>query len=420
MARQALIQGYDPLDAAIAGVNVNELDPNDMTRRLRRHPERGGRRPARRLRHGRPDDAGRRRRRARGRQDARRRSRGSSWSGPTASSSSARGRGSSRPRTASRRGPPDGEDAEDLALLERAPLGHRRLDRGRRAKPRTRTSRSSSRSTATRTSARRGRSTCPSAAPKGDLAGVTTTSGLFFKIPGRVGDSAVVGAGVYSENGVGSCGSTGRGEANLVTCGSHTVVEFLRQGKSPEEACLLALKRIDEKTHIVPRHRDDEGPPEVQRQLLLRRRQGPHRRRRHLERRASTSSATTTASGRWSRRTVQEGRIASPNRRSFSLGIFGPAILFYQRRTRPVSTWTNCVRCSSRRRPLEVQRGVAEDGERHAREPHVGRHALEVQAVPRDGAGALAEHLVRARRAVARDDLVDRRRAEAPRPPPAP
>jgi N4-(beta-N-acetylglucosaminyl)-L-asparaginase len=95
----------------------------------------------------------------------------------------------------------------------------------------------------------------------GDLAGVTTTCGLFFKMPGRVGDSAVVGAGVYSENGAGSCGSTGRGEANLVTCGSHTVVEFLRQGKSPEEACLLALKRIDEKTHRVPRHRDAKGRP---------------------------------------------------------------------------------------------------------------------------------------------------------------
>jgi len=96
---------------------------------------------------------------------------------------------------------------------------------------------------------------------KGDFAGVTTTSGLFFKIPGRLGDSPVVGAGIYTENGVGSCGSTGRGEANLVTCGSHTVVEFMRQGKSPEEACLLALKRIDEKTHKVPRHRDEKGRP---------------------------------------------------------------------------------------------------------------------------------------------------------------
>jgi len=96
---------------------------------------------------------------------------------------------------------------------------------------------------------------------RGELVGVTTTSGLFFKIPGRLGDSPVVGAGIYTEGGVGSCGSTGRGEANLVTCGSHTVVEGLRQGKSPEEACLQALKRISEKTHLVPRHRDAAGRP---------------------------------------------------------------------------------------------------------------------------------------------------------------
>ncbi len=96
---------------------------------------------------------------------------------------------------------------------------------------------------------------------KGDLVGVTSTSGLFFKIPGRVGDSPVVGAGLYSENGVGSAGSTGRGEANLLTCGSHTVVEYLRDGLAPEEACLRALKRIAEKTHHVSRHRDEKGRP---------------------------------------------------------------------------------------------------------------------------------------------------------------
>ena len=96
---------------------------------------------------------------------------------------------------------------------------------------------------------------------KAELVGVTTTSGLFFKLPGRLGDSPVVGSGIFSEGGVGSAGSTGRGEANLLTCGSHTVVEHLRQGKSPEEACLLALRRIAEKTHLVPRHRDAKGRP---------------------------------------------------------------------------------------------------------------------------------------------------------------
>ena len=96
---------------------------------------------------------------------------------------------------------------------------------------------------------------------KGELVGVTTTSGLFFKLPGRLGDSPVVGAGLYAEGGVGAAGSTGRGEASLLTCGSHTVVEYLRQGKPPEEACLLALGRIAEKTHLVPRHRDAKGRP---------------------------------------------------------------------------------------------------------------------------------------------------------------
>ena len=120
---------------------------------------------------------------------------------------------------------------------------------------------------------------------KGDLAGVTTTSGLFFKMPGRVGDSAVVGAGVYSENGVGSCGSTGRGEANLVTCGSHTVVEFMRQGKSAGGGLPprpQAHRREDPPRSPPPRR---EGPPDVQRQLLCGRREGQDRRRRDLERR---------------------------------------------------------------------------------------------------------------------------------------
>ncbi len=73
--------------------------------------------------------------------------------------------------------------------------------------------------------------------------------------------AALAGAGIYSEGGLGSAGSTGRGEANLLTCGSHTIMEHLRQGKSPEEACLLALRRIAEKTHLVPRHRDAKGRP---------------------------------------------------------------------------------------------------------------------------------------------------------------
>ncbi len=81
----------------------------------------------------------------------------------------------------------------------------------------------------------------------GNLSCVTTTSGLAFKIAGRVGDSPIIGAGLYCDNEVGSAGSTGRGEANLLNCSSVMVVEWMRQGKSPEEACLLACKRINER-----------------------------------------------------------------------------------------------------------------------------------------------------------------------------
>ena len=85
---------------------------------------------------------------------------------------------------------------------------------------------------------------CDAITANGDLVGTTTTCGLFFKIPGRLGDSPVIGAGLYVDGEVGACGSTGWGEGNLRSCGSHTVIEFLRQGKSPEEAALRTLERI--------------------------------------------------------------------------------------------------------------------------------------------------------------------------------
>lgn len=94
----------------------------------------------------------------------------------------------------------------------------------------------------------------------GDLSGVTTTSGLAWKIPGRVGDSPIVGAGLYVDNDVGACGSTGRGEAVIKTCGSHTVVEQMRQGLSPTDACLEALRRIVAYT-VEDRLLDEEGRP---------------------------------------------------------------------------------------------------------------------------------------------------------------
>ena len=79
---------------------------------------------------------------------------------------------------------------------------------------------------------------------RGDMAGCTSTSGLFFKMPGRVGDSPIIGAGCFTDNEVGSAGSTGRGEANILVSGGHLTVEFMRQGKHPREACLATLQRI--------------------------------------------------------------------------------------------------------------------------------------------------------------------------------
>jgi N4-(beta-N-acetylglucosaminyl)-L-asparaginase len=90
--------------------------------------------------------------------------------------------------------------------------------------------------------------TCCSLNTKGELSGVTTTSGLAFKLPGRVGDSPVIGAGLYVENEVGACGSTGFGEAVILSSGSRIVVENMRHGLKPEQAILDVLERICQRT----------------------------------------------------------------------------------------------------------------------------------------------------------------------------
>ena len=81
---------------------------------------------------------------------------------------------------------------------------------------------------------------------KGDVAGITTTSGLFAKIPGRVGDSPIIGAGLYVDNEVGAAGATGRGEEVIRTCGSFLLMEKMRAGMSPQKACEFVLERIIE------------------------------------------------------------------------------------------------------------------------------------------------------------------------------
>jgi N4-(beta-N-acetylglucosaminyl)-L-asparaginase len=101
--------------------------------------------------------------------------------------------------------------------------------------------------------------TCLALTKSGDLAGCTSTSGLSYKIPGRVGDSPIIGAGLYVDNDVGACGSTGRGEENLQNCSCFMIVELMRQGRTPDEACLAMLKRVASKTE--PRLRDRQGHP---------------------------------------------------------------------------------------------------------------------------------------------------------------
>ncbi|MBK8247995.1 MAG: N(4)-(beta-N-acetylglucosaminyl)-L-asparaginase [Gemmatimonadetes bacterium] len=78
----------------------------------------------------------------------------------------------------------------------------------------------------------------------GDLSSVTTTSGMSWKVPGRVGDSPIIGAGQYCDNTVGAAGSTGRGEANIKVCGAFLAVEQMRLGKSPEQALLHVVERV--------------------------------------------------------------------------------------------------------------------------------------------------------------------------------
>ncbi len=101
----------------------------------------------------------------------------------------------------------------------------------------------------------------------GDMACVTSTSGLAFKLPGRVGDSPIVGAGLYVDNQVGTCGSTGRGEANLQNLCSFLAVELMRQGHPPREAALEVLRRVHRKT--PQRLRDPQGRPKFQLKFYL-------------------------------------------------------------------------------------------------------------------------------------------------------
>jgi N4-(beta-N-acetylglucosaminyl)-L-asparaginase len=108
----------------------------------------------------------------------------------------------------------------------------------------------------------------------GDLACVTSTSGHAFKLPGRVGDSPILGAGLYVDNDVGSCGSIGHGEANLENLSSFLAVELMRGGLSPEDAGLEVLRRVAK--NADPEERDAAGLPRMHLQLFLLCKGGAH------------------------------------------------------------------------------------------------------------------------------------------------
>ena len=101
---------------------------------------------------------------------------------------------------------------------------------------------------------------CDAVNARGDICGVTTTSGLAWKIPGRVGDSPILGAGLYVDTEVGAAGSTGRGEANLYGLCSFLIVENMRRGMTPKDAGLDACRRIQKNT-VEPRLRNSRGLP---------------------------------------------------------------------------------------------------------------------------------------------------------------
>ena len=109
----------------------------------------------------------------------------------------------------------------------------------------------------------------------GDICGVTTTSGLSWKIPGRAGDSPILGAGQYVDNEVGACGSTGQGEANLYNCASFLIVELMRQGMSPKDAGIAALARVRDNT-IESRLLNTRGLPNFDLRFFILNKQGDY------------------------------------------------------------------------------------------------------------------------------------------------
>jgi N4-(beta-N-acetylglucosaminyl)-L-asparaginase len=116
---------------------------------------------------------------------------------------------------------------------------------------------------------------CNAINARGDICGATTTSGLAWKIPGRVGDSPILGAGLYVDNAVGAAGSTGRGEANLYNLTSYLIVENLRRGMSPKDAGMEGLRRIVQNT-VERRLLNSRGTPNFGIQFYVLNARGEH------------------------------------------------------------------------------------------------------------------------------------------------
>jgi N4-(beta-N-acetylglucosaminyl)-L-asparaginase len=116
---------------------------------------------------------------------------------------------------------------------------------------------------------------CNAVNARGEICGVTTTSGLAWKIPGRVGDSPILGAGLYVDGEVGAAGSTGRGEANLYSLASFLIVDEMRRGRSPKDAALEALRRIRANT-IEKRLLNADGNPDFYVKFYVLNREGEH------------------------------------------------------------------------------------------------------------------------------------------------
>lgn len=116
---------------------------------------------------------------------------------------------------------------------------------------------------------------CNGVSAKGEICGVTTTSGLSWKIPGRVGDSPILGAGLYVDGEVGAAGSTGRGEANLYSLASFLIVDEMRRGKLPKDAAIEALRRIRANT-VEKRLLNADGNPDFYVKFYVVNRKGEH------------------------------------------------------------------------------------------------------------------------------------------------